>query len=262
MTWNPIRQAIAVGVFALTLVAAASLPSTAPALPERAQGGTRFVVSYQGSFEGSWRSANTKNDISGYKCGGDDASGTLKSTVRPGKAPLTVVVASDLGGRSVFLDWGRSGGAHKGVVSSVRTADGWSLDYQQGACVKVPLFWLQNCVARTFAGLVSLTKDSKLTRNVQRVFLDWELEPGDGKCTMGQMWGAAAVPGEEARATLDLWKLYQCGIRKPRGCRLTIRGAHTHSHSISKPTSDGTTIDVGNGRIQWSVTFVARGRAG
>lgn len=69
-----------------------------------------------------------------------------------------------------------------------------------------------------------------------------------------------SVPGEEVRTALDLKKLYRCGIQKPRGCRLTIRGSHTHSHSISQPTPDGTHADVGNGRIEWSVTFVAVGR--
>jgi hypothetical protein len=242
-------------------VVAASIATTAPASPTQSLGGTRFVLEYQGSFEGSWRTAYTKKDISGYRCGGDDHSGTFTSSVRPGSKPLTVVVATDLDGRSVYLDWRPGNGTVKGIVNSVRKADGWRLDYQQGACVKEPLFWLPNCGARTFSGAVSLAKDSKLTRNVQRVYLDWELEPYDDKCRFGQMWGAVSAPGEAARATLDLSKLHRCGVRKPRGCRFTIRGSHTHSHSLSQPHVDGVTTDVGKGRIQWSVTFVARGRS-
>jgi hypothetical protein len=109
---------------------------------------------------------------------------------------------------------------------------------------------------------VGLETDSKLSWNTKRVFLSWQLEPeGAGVgCLTGQMW-RLAVPGEEAKATLDLQKLYRCGARKPRGCRFTIRGSHTHAHSTTQPNPDGATVDVGNGQIRWSVTFVARGRA-
>jgi hypothetical protein len=250
---------LAVGV----TVAGASITTPTDAAPTRTMGGVRFVLRFQGSFEGSWRITEKRNDISGYKCGGYENWGTFKSTVRPGSRPLTAVAATDLGGRSVFLDWGRSSAPFKGVVNSARTGEGWSLDYQKGACVQVPTTWeFANCKPRTFAGLVGLEKDSKLTRGVQRVFLNWELEPENASvgCLGGQMWGAVGVPGEEARATLDLRKLYRCGIQKPRACRLTIRGSHSHSHSIAKPTPDGTHTDVGNGRIDWSVTFVAVGR--
>ncbi len=222
---------------------------------------TRFVLQYQGSFEGSWRGGYKRDDISGYKCGGDESWGTFKSSVRPGR-PLTVVAAADLGGRSVYLDWGKSSGVVKGRVTSTRTADGWMLKYQKGDCVQVPHTWQkEKCDGRTFSGQVSLAKDSKLTRGVQRVSLSWQLEPANASvgCLGGQMWGNVPEPGEEARATLDLQKLYRCGVRQST-CRLTIGGKHVHAHSISQPDPDGVTTDVGNGRIEWSVTFVEAGR--
>ena len=220
--------------------------------------GVRFVLQYQGTVEGSWRTTYTKNDISYYKCGGSDDWGTFKSSVRPGSQPLTVVVATDLGGRKVFLDWGRSGGSHKGVVTYSRAAEGWFLKYQSGTCGQVPNPLNTTCGARTFSGLVALGKDSRLLRNAQNAFLSWEREPVGARqgCLAGE-----TVPEEESSKTrLDLWKLYQCGMRRPRGCRLTIRGSATDSQAISKPTSDGVSTHTWKGRLEWSVTFVSRGR--
>jgi hypothetical protein len=248
-----VRRAIVVCVVVAAAVAAAPSPAS------EASAGIRFVVEYQGSFKGSWRSAYTKNDISGYKCGGDDASGTLESSVRPGSQRLTVVAVSD--GRTVELDW-RPTATVKGVVSYRKTAAGWDLDYQQGSCVQVPLTWqVANCGSRTFAGSVSFAKDSRgETWTTQRVFLAWQLEPESARqgCMSGWMGDPQPV---EARAILDLRKLYRCGARKPRGCRFTIRGDHTHSHSKSQPTPDGKHTDSGSGRLQWSLTFVSVGRA-
>jgi hypothetical protein len=260
---RPTRLTAALVAGAAAASAAASIATEAPASRERAQGGVRFVLQYRGSFEGSWRITDKRNDISGYKCGGSDTWGTFRTSVRPGSRPLTVVVATDLDGRSVYLGWSPGSGRVKGVVDSARTAGGWMLDYQKGDCVQVPLTdAVANCGARSFSGQVGLELDSKLTRGTKRAFLGWELEPASAGvgCPTGQMWGLG-VPGEEARATLDLQKLYRCGSRKPRGCRFTIRGSHTHAHSTTQPSADGAHIDVGNGRIRWSVTFVARGRA-
>ena len=258
---SSIRLARALAAGAVALVAAASIAAAAPASPARTMGGVRFVLQFQGSFVGSWHTINKRNDISGYKCGGSDSWGTFKSSVRPTSKPWTVVAATDLGGTKVYLDWGPSSGMAKGVVTSTRTAAGWMLDYDKGACLQVPhTASVANCGARTFSGEVGLIDDSRLTRNIERVFLDWELEPESARldCMDGRMWGTNME--EDARTTLDLRKLHRCGTQKPRGCRFTIRGSHVHSHSITQPTPDGATIDAGNGRFEWSVTFVARGR--
>jgi hypothetical protein len=150
----------------------------------------------------------------------------------------------------------------KGVVSYSRTATGWSLDYQKGSCVQVPHTWqVANCGARTFAGTVGVATDSRReTWAVTRMFLTWELEPESARqgCMSGWMGDPQPV---EARALLDLRKLHRCGALEPRGCRFTIRGAHTHSHSKTQPTPDGKNTSVGNGRLQWSITFVSVGRA-
>jgi hypothetical protein len=220
-------------------------------------GGVRFTLQYAGSVEGTWRTTYTKNDISSYKCGGYDNWGTFKSSVRPGSRPLTVVVATDLGGRSVYLDWSRSS-LPKGVVTYARAAEGWRLDYQSGACVQVPDTSNTNCGARTFPGQVALAKDSKLLRNAQNAFLSWEREPVGAR--QGCLAGEKVPDEEDAKTRLDLWKLYQCGVRKPRGCRFTVRGGATDSKSISQTMSDGVTKHTWSSRLQWSVTFVARGR--
>ncbi len=246
---STVRRAIVVGAVVIAAVA------TAPPSPAaKATAGIRFVVHFQGSFEGSWRSTLTQPiDPVRFRCPGNDSWGTFKSSVRPVKPPV-ITVGSE--GKNTFYFGGNFN--WRGIVSSARTGEGWLLQLSKGACVRVPMP-VNGCSVRTFNGGVGLDGYRDGGNLVQWVALDWQLEPEGSHvdCPGGTM--RPVDPAETARAALDLRKLYRCGMRKPRGCKLTIRGQR--SFSVSRSSGEGQS-STGNSRLAWTVTFVSAGRSG
>lgn len=246
---STVRRAVVV-----CAVVAAAVATAAPSPASESTTGIRFTVHYQGSFDGSWRSTLTKPiDPVRYRCDGNDSWGTFKSSVRPAK-PATITVGSE-GGKSFYFV---GNGAWRGVVSSARTGEGWLLGLSQGTCVRRPMA-ANGCSTRTFSyNGVGLGGYRQSWNPVQRVYLDWMLEPEGSHvdCPGGEM--GAVHPPEGALASLDMRKLYRCGVRKPRGCKLTIRGQR--SYSVNESAGEGQS-STGSGRIEWSATFVSTGRA-
>ncbi len=64
-------------------VAGAAIATSTQAAASRTMGGVRFVLRYQGSFAGSWRISDKRNDISGYKCGGYVTGGRSRARCAP-----------------------------------------------------------------------------------------------------------------------------------------------------------------------------------
>lgn len=118
---------------------------------------------------------------------------------------------------------------------------------------------VNGCSVRTFTGGVALDGYRDGGDPVQRVSLNWQMEPEGSHvdCPGGTM--RPVDPAETAKASLDLRRLYRCGMRKPRGCKLTIRGQRSFSVSTSSGEGQSST---GNSRIAWSITFVSAGRSG
>lgn len=87
-------------------VVAAAVATAAPSPAAKATAGIRFIVHFQGSFEGSWRSTLTQPiDPVRFRCPGDDSWGAFKSSVRPAKPPV-VVVGSEAPGPTTSGDPG------------------------------------------------------------------------------------------------------------------------------------------------------------
>jgi hypothetical protein len=252
-------------VKALLLVACAALVGTPAATASRAVApsvGVKFVIQYRGSFEGKWHNTVTKPASSNvYDCDGSDTSGTVTSSVRPGSTAFTVVVFREFG-RDLHLDFGTQSTAPKGVVSTTTSGDGWELHYSGGECQRIPDPLLAGCGARTFAGAVGFSGLSGLDRTVESVYLDWAFEPPNASgCYWGDMWAAdVGTPTEGTKAALDLRKLFHCGIRKPRGCRLTIGGSRSYAVDKSGSSPGGNERYTGSSHVSWSITFVAVGR--
>jgi hypothetical protein len=225
----------------LACVALAGAPAASASRSVAPSVGVKFVIQYRGSFEGKWHNTVTKPPSGNvYDCDDSDTSGTVTSSVRPGSTPFTVVVFREFG-RDLHLDFGTQNTAPKGVVSTTTTGEGWVMHYSGGECQRIPDALLEGCGARTFAGAVGFAGLSGLDRIVESVYLD---------CT----------PTEGAKAKLDLRKLFRCGIRKPRGCRLTIGGSRSYTVDKSGSSPGGNERFTGSSRVFWSITFVAVGR--
>lgn len=242
-------------VLAAFLLAASLGPNTRAA---SLVGGVRFEIQYRGSWEGTWRNVLFKPDAtSGRSCQGHEFSGSFKSSVRPGAKPYTVTVEKE--GRTLYLDWRPGNGATRGIVTSTRTNEGWMLTYTGGNCIRSVPPPFEGCGTHTFAGPVALAGFSPFLRGVHRVYLAWLVEP-DLPCRTGED-GVRGVsfPTEAARQVLDLEKLYRCGVRKPRGCRLTLGGRK--SFSAESTSEGGAGVHSGSSSVEWSVTFVSIGKS-
>ena len=88
--------------------------------PPRREVPPRFRVVYQGSLEATWhnnRPVQVPDPNHTFRCEGDDSSGTLTSSVRPGRNPFFITVGHELGGRPSRLV-SSPNGMDKGVVTS------------------------------------------------------------------------------------------------------------------------------------------------
>jgi hypothetical protein len=240
--------------------------SQSPAAAGRQQGSARvkFVLQYRGSLTGTWRQSHTvlvPDANHPYQCVGNDGSGSLTSSVRPGSKPLVYVVEKS--GNDIVLQVGASQGLGKGVVTSNRTATEFLMKYSGGECKRVddPE---AGCGANTFVGDVALVRDGNTTNELRlHVHLNWVLEPnlpagtptncGDG-ITYGTGFRYPTVGGGYTRV-LDVKKLLLCGIRSPHGCKVTIRGARSFPYNATQ----GPETYISNVHSEWSVTFVAAG---
>jgi hypothetical protein len=89
---------LAFGATAILAVAVGTLAGVSTASPKAEQalmGGRKFIVRYQGSLEATWhnsRPVQTPDQNHTFRCEGDDSSGTLTSSVRPGSKPFVVRV--------------------------------------------------------------------------------------------------------------------------------------------------------------------------
>ncbi len=242
----------ATAILAIAVLSVAGMPA-ASASPERLTG-VKFVLEYRGSLNGTWHNTYA---VDQSKCIGDDFSGSFTSSVRPGSKRFTVVVDSEFGHRP-FLDWGANQGTSKGVVTSNRTAQGWLMKYSGGECHPVQKDE-SGCGAHTFAGQVGLEPvGGSFGFNRNRVYLNWALEPEPAiGCDDGVVYDSKSeAPNGAGYGKLDVKKLYRCGFRKPRRCKLTIgRSSNFSFHDTKGPASYTSTV-----HIEWSVTFVAVGR--
>jgi hypothetical protein len=258
-------RVLAAGTAVVTLaVVGAVFAGGSAASPASSQGGPpRFRVVYQGSVEATWhnsRPVQVPDQNHTYRCEGNDSSGTLTSSVRPGRRPFFISVGHELGGRSLSVWFRPPNGGDKGVVTSNRTAQGWLMVYSGGQCVRKEMAQ-PGCGAHTVTSdvmpfsSISGRLDSGINP-LYRVQLDWPLEPPNIiGCDFGEHfpsdysygWRAASIRGKT---------LYRCGIKKPRRCKITIGRDRTY------------VVDTWNGgshyeskvHVKWSLTFIAAGR--
>ena len=195
-----------------------------------------------------------------FRCEGDDLSGTLTSSVRPGRRPFFISVGHELGGRSLSVWFRPPNGMDKGVVTSARTAQGFLMRYSGGQCIRQEIAQ-PGCGAHTVTtdvmpfSSISGRLDSGINP-LYRVQVDWPLEPpniigcDDGVILPGDYgygWQAAAIRAKT---------LYRCGIKKPRRCKITIGRDRTYVVDRWDRGSHYESMV----HIKWSLTFIAAGR--
>jgi hypothetical protein len=253
------------GVTAILAVAVGMLAGVSAASPQAEQalmGGPKFIVRYQGSLEATWhndRPVQSPDQNHTFRCEGDDSSGTLTSSVRPGPKPFVVRAYHEAGSSWLSVSFRPPNGGDKGVVTSNRTAQGWLMRYSGHQCVREEIPQ-PGCGAHTFVGDVA-PFDSVTGRlgsgvdPVYRLQVSWPLEPETIGCSDGITYPPDYRYGWEA-ATLRLKKLYRCGIRAPRRCKLTIGRERTYVFD----QTDGGEHYTSTLHIKWSATFVAAGR--
>ena len=230
--------------------------------------GARFLIQYKASFVGDWSivtGPGTRCPETNY----EEQSGTFSSSVKTGSRKYVVDVYRPF--TSIQWDYTPKRSIDiRGIVTSKKTAQGWFRKY----CDAPPrsrqdIVTMDNsgCTAETFPGFVGLhplrggyLHDGK----PERVFFSWEWEREHLNCQIGSMW-LGIDPQQQVARPLDFKKLHRCGIKKPRGCRLTIGGAKNFSYSADTKGGDllrrGNTEYRGKSRLEWSVTFVAIGRS-
>lgn len=233
----------AVGL-AITPATLSSGPDASSSPQRAAATGVKFVLDFRGNLSGTWR--QTSPFVGGFACKGQDLSGSLTSSVRPGNKPYIFIAYKE--GRRVRV-YSPAQSPPTGLVTSNRTAQGWITRYSGGQCRQVPID-TSGCGAHTFPGAVSLTLPA---RGRNRVVLSWEVEPE----TIGCLDGFTYDYRVQHFAKLYEKQLYRCGMRRPRGCRLTIGGSADYP---SQTTQDDITY-TSNVHVAWSVTLRAVGRS-
>jgi hypothetical protein len=154
-------------------------------------------------------------------------------------------------------------GSTKGRVSLDRSAQSWLMRYSGGQCTRFDDAW-PGCGSRTFVGQ-AVPLDGISEQGNSRVHLQWQVEPDTEGCIVAIFLygGLTKVPDpwDGVAATLFRKKLYQCGMARPRACRITIAGKKTYTdHREEKSeTAPTTTFDTVL-HIEWKLTLVAVGR--
>ncbi len=224
----------------------------AAARPER-PATVKFVLDYRGNLNASWHNTTAVNQRS---CSGDDTSGSLTSSIRPGSKRYTLVISKEFG--HLYLQWPNA--VIKGAVSSNRTAQGWMMVSGGGKpCHQEPRpFGPPGCAAYTFAGPVALEwagGSQGASRN--RITLFWQkepwIEPGTPTgCFTGEVYDFHSdAPAGAGYAKLNTKALYRCGVRKPRTCKFKIGSSTDFPYHV---TQGDATYDS-SVHIDWSVTF-------
>jgi hypothetical protein len=250
-------------------IAWAAVPAS-PAGPTRDTASTvNYVVKYSGLLEGSWGISTPK----GTKCGApSEQSGSFTSSVRPGSKPFKVAVSEEFEGR-LYLKFGMGQGNTKGgVVTHKQSSEGWRT---KGDCYPdvnpfghIPID-NSGCGSKTFAASVGFYPvGGSYLHAINKVYLSWPFQLPLA-CTIGvKVWSTdVEVPQESVARPLDLEKLYACGKRKPRGCKLTLSGSKNYSYrdeqkGVGYPDREGLTTYTGKSHVEWSITFVAVGLSG
>jgi len=255
------RILLAIGTAAI-LATVAGTARGSSAAPKAAQmGGVWFVANYQGSFDATWRSSRPvllPDAQHPFRCEGDDASGSLTSSLRP-QGKFKVWIGHDLGSRQLSIAFKPPNGSARGIVTSNRTAQGFLMRYSGGQCVRSDIAQ-PGCGAHTVTTRVNpLTEvsgrfDSGLNP-VWHVNPSWPLEPQTIGCSDGIFFPTDYGYGWQA-ATLRARQLYRCGIKKPRRCKMTIGRDRTY---VFDQTDGGETYTT-NLHEKWSITFAASGK--
>jgi hypothetical protein len=271
-SWTSLLALAAVTLATTTSAGAAGSRSpSAESSPMRTDAYLKFLVQYSSQISGSWHRSTAK----GTKCGAPtEESGTFSSTLAPGARPLTIVVDRDSG--HIHVRWPNE--EPRGKVNASRTAEGW---YTKGGCDPYPPQALEHipldnsgCRTRSFATVVSLRPLSGQyeDRGPTRMLLDWQRGPTTSlHCNSGtyEDGGDGANAGswlERTAQPLNWTTLYRCGVRNPKGCRMTIGTTRTFSEQkewtradFGYPEREGIWVEAATVRIKWSVTFVAVG---
>ena len=256
------------GAATILAVAGAALAGVSSAsLTAKAQlaGAPKFIVRYQGSLDATWHNyspVQLPDPNHTFRCGGGDGSGSLTSSVRPGSKKFVIRVGKEPGGSWLSIDFSRNtdknGMDPNAVVTSNRTAQEWYMRYSGHECKRFD-FEEPGCGAHTVVGGVApISSVNGLNSGVSPVYrlhIGWPLEPETIGCGDGITYPPDFGYGWEA-AQLRLKQLYRCGLRKPRGCRMTIGRERTFVND----QMDGDMHYTSTVHIKWSMTFVAVGR--
>lgn len=231
----------ATAILAIVVVAALGMPAAAK--PQRAAGGMKFVLDYHASLKATWHNTTAVNQA---RCSGDDSSGSLTSSVRPGSKRYTLGLSKPFG--NLQMTWQQV--LQQGKVDSSRTAQGWMMAVKDHKCQQVPLPE-PSCSAHSFLGPVTLTQVMGSRKLDPRVYLEWQLEPFGSEvgCDKGEVFDFHRESIGQAYAKLFYEKLYRCG--RKLSCKLKIGGSRDFPHHV---VAGDATYDS-SVHTDWSVTF-------
>ena len=238
-----------------------SSSAASPTAETMATGAPKVIIRYQASLEATWRTSSPvvlPDPSHTFRCGGGEESGTLTSSLRPGPKKFVVRVGGEFTSRYISIDFSGHNGMDKGYVTSNRTAQGFLMRYSGHECKRFEIEQ-PGCGAHTvLTSVVPLSSANGVNsgRNpVYQIAPGWPLEPETIGCSDGIFFPPTFSRGWEA-APLHLRQLYRCGIRKPRGCRMTIGRDRTY---VFNKEDRGTTY-TSTMHIKWSILFQAAGR--
>jgi hypothetical protein len=256
------RVFLAIGATVVLAVVAGTTANGSDAAPKAAQmGGVWFNARYQASFDATWRTSSPLQlpDLQHpFRCGGGDASGELTSSLQP-KGKFKFWVGYDLGDRHLSKAYKPPNGNPMGIVTSNRTAQEFFMHYSGGQCVREDIAQ-PGCGAHTFTvpvmPLTAVGGRLDSTRNpIWDVELQWQLEPENIGCSDGISFPLDYDYGWNA-APMRARQLYRCGMKKPRGCKLTIGRDRTYVFD----QTDGVTTYTTNMHVTWSIVLSAAGK--
>ena len=259
-----IRTLLAIGAAAILAAVAGTLAGGSVAAPSASQmDGVKFKVRYQGSLDATWHDSSPvvlPDTQHPFRCGGDDSSGTLTSSVHSNSKPFIFKLGHEPGGSGLSHAFRPPNGMEKATVTSNRTAQGFLMRYSGHQCIREEIAQ-PGCGAHTFRGDVAPINSSSgrmdsSNNPVYHVFLAWQLEP---ELAIGCS-NDIVFPGDFdygwRDAVLRAKPLYRCGVRKPRRCKLTIGRERTYVYNVT----DGSATYSSTVHVKWSVTFAAAGR--
>lgn len=239
----------ATAILAIVVVTVGGMPAAAKpgrATTGQATSGVKFVLQYHANLSATWHNTTAVNQA---RCSGDDSSGSLTSSVGPGPRRYTLVLSKPFG--SLQMTW--QDALQQGKVNSNRTAQGWMMAVKDHKCQQVPLPE-PSCGGHSFSGPVVLRSVMGSRKLDPSVYLEWQIEPSGSEigCDKGEVFDFNREGIGQSYARLFYEKLYRCGLRKPRTCKLKIGGSRDFPHHV---TQGDATYDS-SVHTDWSVTFV------